>query len=157
RVPAEAPGISVRLSRPAVWGRSATVFSVRARSVLPRLPHAVKKTPLIAMARQLRNKVVWYFIPIERLPPDFVSPWRKQVFQPVESDFVHRSQQHADVSLWKSFLVKPNQVCFGKVTDECVFIFAEWHLGGYQLLHGFFGCHKKVLIVNLAMADVIAN
>lgn len=77
----------------------------------------------------------------QRLYVTFVSQRREQVFQSVKFDFVHRCKQHADSALGKTFLMEPYQVCFGKVADGCVLIFAKGHLGGYQPLHGFFGCH----------------
>jgi len=58
----------------------------------------------------------------------------QQVFQSIKFDFVECSDELSEFASRPSFLMKPNEIGFGKVAEYPPFVFSKRHLHGNEVL-----------------------
>jgi hypothetical protein len=70
----------------------------------------------------------------------------QQILQSIQFYFVHGLKQHTQLSVGKTFALKPFQVKYGQAAKQCTFVFTERHFHGNELKQQLWiGLHANFL------------
>ena len=75
-----------------------------------------------------------------------------QILKPVEFEFINELQLLSQSPFWKSVIVVPNNVVFGKVDQVFALVFAERHFGVGEFDEEFLVVQLLNLVENMKFA-----